>query len=425
MRIGTSPAEFLWAVGIEDTFIPQVATSTGRTLDEYELTQHYRYWREDLQRAASLGVRAMRYGIPWYKVNPEPGVFDWSWTDEVLEYMVRDLHIQPIVDLVHYGCPLWLEREFVNPAYPERVAEYARAFVERYRDLTVYYTPLNEPWMNTYLCGYTATWPPYLRGWRGWTRVMLALARGMSLTIAAIRELQPDAAIVHVEATSSFVAGDLAVTPDDVAFWWDRRFLATDLLLGRVDDRHPLTPWLLENGAPAEELAWLRSHPQAIDVMGCNFYPGLNVWKVVREDGRAVRRRYYGGRAEMETVVRRYHERYGKPIMLTETSTPGPVRRRERWMDESLALVRDLRSAGLPLIGYTWWPMFSLVGWQYRRGRKMLGAYLAHMGLWDLRDDGAGTLVRERTPLVDRFAAYVADSARTVGALTDTVVPSA
>ena len=162
-----APADFLWAVGIEDTFIPQVATSTGRTLDEYELTQHYRFWREDLDLAASLGVRHMRYGIPWYKVNPAPGVFDWSWTDEVLEYMVRDLGIQPIVDLMHYGCPLWLEREFVNPEYPERVAEYTRAFVERYKDLTVYYTPLNEPWMNTWQCGYIAAWPPYLRGWRG------------------------------------------------------------------------------------------------------------------------------------------------------------------------------------------------------------------------------------------------------------------
>ncbi len=423
MRIGTSPEDFVWAVGIEDTFIPQVATSTGRTLDEYELTQHYRFWRDDLQRAASLGVRAARYGIPWYKVNPAPGIFDWSWTDEVLEYMVRDLHIQPIVDLMHYGCPLWLDREFANPAYPQRVAEYVRAFVERYRHLTMYYTPLNEPWMNAYLCGYSGVWPPYLRGWRGWTQITMALVLGMSHTISAIRELQPEAVIVHVEATSSFVAGEPAVAAE-VPAWWERRFLATDMLLGRVDDRHALWSWLIEKGARAEDLQWLRDHPQVFDVMGSNFYPGMNVWKLVREDGETVRKRYYGGTAELETVVLKWHERYGKPIMLTETSTPGPPWRRERWMDESLDLVRDLRSAGVPLIGYTWWPMFSLVTWQYRRGRKMLGAYLAHMGLWDLQDHGDGTLARVPTGLVDKYAAYVANTARTVGELGEKATAS-
>jgi hypothetical protein len=47
---------------------------------------------------------------------------------------------------------------------------------------------------------------------------MLALVHGMSLTVEAIRELQPEAVIVHVEATSSFAAGGSAVTPADVAF---------------------------------------------------------------------------------------------------------------------------------------------------------------------------------------------------------------
>ena len=85
--LGTSAAEFLWAVGIENTFVPH--TRAGhRRLDEYELMDHYRLWRQDLDLAADLGISAIRYGIPWYRVNPRPGVFDWSWTDPVLEYLV-------------------------------------------------------------------------------------------------------------------------------------------------------------------------------------------------------------------------------------------------------------------------------------------------------------------------------------------------
>src|SRR3954447_13576265 len=80
------PQGFSWATGIEDTFIPQTERAGERVLDEYALTNHYLYWREDLDRAAALGVNSMRYGIPWYKVEPQPGQFVWAWLDQVLEY---------------------------------------------------------------------------------------------------------------------------------------------------------------------------------------------------------------------------------------------------------------------------------------------------------------------------------------------------
>lgn len=59
-----APAGFAWATGIEDTFIPQTERLGERVLDEYALTHHYLYWQADLDRAASLGIKAMRYGIP-------------------------------------------------------------------------------------------------------------------------------------------------------------------------------------------------------------------------------------------------------------------------------------------------------------------------------------------------------------------------
>ena len=46
--------------------------------------------------------------MPWYRVEPEPGRFDWSWTDQVIPYMVEEMGITPIIDLIHYGCPFWL-----------------------------------------------------------------------------------------------------------------------------------------------------------------------------------------------------------------------------------------------------------------------------------------------------------------------------
>ena len=85
---GRRADDFLWATGIEDTFVPQ--TRPGhRALDEYQLMSHYQHWREDLALVGDLGLRAVRWGVPWYRVEPfQPGEFDWRWTDQVLPYLV-------------------------------------------------------------------------------------------------------------------------------------------------------------------------------------------------------------------------------------------------------------------------------------------------------------------------------------------------
>src|SRR5437762_10861857 len=92
----TRADRFIWATGIEDTFISAPWPATGRTLDEYELTQHYSLWREDFRLMAELGVRTARYGIPWYRVNPAPGRYDWDWPDRTLDALLAH-GIRPIV----------------------------------------------------------------------------------------------------------------------------------------------------------------------------------------------------------------------------------------------------------------------------------------------------------------------------------------
>src|SRR3954469_6813148 len=109
-----APDRFLWAAGIEDTFITFPWPATGRTLDEDQLTQHYERWNEDLGLFAELGFKFVRYGIPWHRINPAPGQWDWSFADRSLSRLL-ELGIDPAVDLVHYGLPEWIEGAYLNP----------------------------------------------------------------------------------------------------------------------------------------------------------------------------------------------------------------------------------------------------------------------------------------------------------------------
>ena len=397
-------SSFSWAVGIENTFIPQVRSDL-RALDEYELTQHYQLWREDFDRVADLGISHIRWGVPWYRVNPQPDSFDWRWTDEVLEYLVVKKGIEPILDLMHYGTPLWLEQCFVDADYAQRVAQYAHAFAERYRDLVRIYTPLNEPTVNAEYCGRLGQWPPYLQDEAGYVQVLLALVRGMVGTAQAVREARADAVFVQVEALGWLWSADESLQ-QQVALRMAHAYLAFDLLMGCVDSEHILWPYLQSHGVTEAELAWFREHATRMDILGVNLYPwsgGELRW----DAGGGITRHGELNGGHLGDVLRHAWQRYGLPMMVTETSARRDVQGRAQWMDETIAAVREARREGIPVRGYTWFPAFTMIDWAYRVGDEPLESYLLHLGLWEGQFDRDGVLQRQTTPLVARYRRYI------------------
>jgi beta-glucosidase len=411
---GPSPDEFIWATGIEDTFVPQ--TRAGhRALDEYALMGHYDHWREDLKLASDLRLQAIRWGVPWYRVEPLPGEFDWSWTDQVIPYMVQELGITPIIDLMHYGCPFWLRREFASSEYPAAVASYAAAFATRYKHLVRWYTPLNEPIVNASMCGRRGLWPPYLRGDRGYVRVAVQLAKGIIATVNAIKNIQPEAIMVHVDAGGLVRATLPELLPIAIEDQ-HQLFLIYDLLTGRVTSEHPLFSWLVRNGASLIDLAALKQSAITLDMLGLNFYPQWSTLRLyLNAQGQAVRRtteRKGGGFAEMMLA---YYQRYQAPVLVTETSAHGSNEMRAMWLDSCMVAIKALREKGIPILGYTWFPLFTMIDWRYRYGRKPLANYRLELGLYKLGEpEGPRWLP---TPLVPRFMAYSSNSEASIGTL--------
>ncbi len=411
----TDPDTFLWATGIEDTFITDPWPATGRILDEYELTGHYQRRDEDLDLMAELGVRMARYGIPWHRVNPEPDQWDWSWSDQALEGLL-DRGVNPIVDLVHYGLPGWLEGAFLNPDFPERMAEYSGRLAQRFRGRIRWYTPLNEPRITAWYCGKLGWWPPYRRGWKGFVAVMLGLARGIVRTCEAVRSVDPEVVFVHVDATDIYLSPDPNLQ-EEVHRRQQIGFLALDLVSGRITEDHPLCGWLLRHGAREDDLAWFRDHAVRLDVVGLNMYPMFSQKRLVRSPRGLRIQMPYGSDEMVERLVECYWEHYRLPMMITETAARGPVHRRRAWLDQSVGAIRRLRARGVPLVGYTWWPMYALVAWAYRQSHRPASEYLEQMGLWDLDPHPEANLRRVKTPLVDAYRALVDGGCEAVGKL--------
>lgn len=409
-----APTAFQWLAGIEDTFITAASPKTGRTLDEYALTEHYDRWREDLELFAQLGVPAVRYGIPWHRINPAPGVWEFQWADAPLERLL-ELGIQPIVDLVHYGVPPWIDQAYVAPEFAARMAEYAARVAERYRGRIYTYTPLNEPRVTAWYCGKLGWWPPFQRGWSGFVRVLLGVCRGIVATAEALHAVDPEIVHVHVDATDLYAAA----TPE-LAAEAERRqeivFLALDLVTGRVGPDHPLHAWLLAKGATHTEIEWFQAHAVEPDLIGINLYPLFSDKRLVRARGGLRIRMRYASAEIIDRLAELYWRRYRRPLIISETASEGAVARRRAWLEDSVAAIARVRARGVPLVGYTWWPLFALVTWGYREGRKAPHEYLKQMGLWDLRPGPLG-LERVPTELVARYRELVAAGAGAVGPL--------
>jgi beta-glucosidase len=433
---GRPDRRFRWCVGIEDTSIGVPIRHSGRTLDEYELTQHYSRFREDLALAASLGADSIRYGIPWYRVHPAPGRFEWRWVDESLECAVA-LGLDVIADLVHYGTPVWLPDAFVDPAFPRAMAEYAEAFARRYGSIVRHYTPLNEPTITALFCGERGLWPPYLSGSEGWLRVVLGTVAGIRAAIEAIRGVDRRAVIVHVEAAKQVRPGEPRFERE-ARVSRERAFLPTDLLLGRVDEGHPLAAWMREHGVDPAGLRELRQDAPTVDVLGVNFYPDFSVREMVEHHGRLAEVAGGGRGEDLADTIGEWHARYGLPVFVSETSAEGSIERRTSWLRESVDAVRRAADDGTTVWGYTWWPLFDFVDWAHAasdtrveeflvrvpgadgtlvlaeppqpslpaNGDGDIRAVLRPMGLWALEPDADGGLRRAETAAAAEFRAH-------------------
>ena len=411
----TLEKQFMWAAGIENTFVPQ-SKPGHRPLDEYELMGHYTNWREDLSLTKDLGLNALRWGIPWYKVEPERGKFDWDWVDEVIHYLVEDMKVVPIIDLMHYGCPFWLKKEFANKNYPKYVAEYAARFAERYKHLVSWYTPLNEPIINSLMCGMRGLWPPYLKGDKGYIKIMMQLARGIIQTVDAIKAIDPDSVMVHVEAAglTRTVRDDLESLANEEEH---RGYLCFDLITGRLKHDHLLFSWLVRNGTDPTAIIELHENKIELDVIGLNFYPQWSTKQLyIDKKGRLSFRETEPEGDGFHELISNYYERYRVPIMITETSAVGNDEIRERWLEASVSTIKTLRSEGVPVIGYTWFPLFTMIDWRYRFSDEPLENFYLELGLYNLNRESKGPRWLE-SPLVPKFKDYIKNSKSMIGAL--------
>ena len=158
-----------------------------------------------------------------------------------------------------------------------------------------------------------------------------------------------------------------------------------------------------------------------------NFYPQWSTQHLyVDPKGRLAYRAHEEDGAGFAAVINDYYQRYKAPIIITETSAFGSEELRARWLKSSVEAVKYLRGQRVPVVGYTWFPMFTMIDWRYRHGQSPLEHYRLELGLYRLSDDPAAAAGRWiATPLVEQVQNYIAKSAEYVGTLDSSALANA
>jgi beta-glucosidase/6-phospho-beta-glucosidase/beta-galactosidase len=120
-----------------------------------------------------------------------------------------------------------------------------------------------------------------------------------------------------------------------------------------------------------------------------NFYPQWSAREFfVTDKGRISNRAVPHTELGFGKLIEDFYQRYKAPIILTETSAYGPEEVRSNWLDVSLNVIKSLRSNGIPVLGYTWFPLFTMIDWRYRYGRRKLENYRMELGFYQYNGNG-------------------------------------
>ncbi len=364
----------------------------------------------------------MRYSLVWHKIETSPGVFDWSWADERIQY-ARELGINLILDLVHFGTPTWLPDAFGDVDFPLALERFSTEFGKRYSGIVRSVCPLNEPLITALFCGDVGLWPPHGRSLASYMTVLSRVAQGLSRSIRALRKTMSSVEIVLCDAlefTSADVECHKVASPEliklienDIVLRNHRRHVVLDLITGKVDQGHSLYSWLEKHSFPTADVNWFLRNPVEIDVLGLDYYKHSEI--ELYPAGDRYRQRVPNNLSGLKNTVRDYWHRYHVPIMITETNCYGNDDERRQWLKFTVEDIRVLRAEGIPVIGYTWWPLLDHLDWDgallHRIGR------IHNVGIYRLERRDHNELARVKTPLADDYSRMIQQGCEAVGAI--------
>ena len=311
----------------------------GVRLDLIRATGHDRHALGDYRQCREQGLRTIRDGLRWHRIETAPGRYDWSSWLPMLE-AAEEAGVEVIWDLFHYGSPDHVDQ--AGRDFAKRFTDFAMAALEVRGSVTnapPRVCPLNEINFLSWAVddGYLPHVGPDQRGW-----LKRQLVRAAIASSRAIKRDYPESLIISAEPL-------IHIAPHD------RRRDTARRAQANLSGMYEAYDWILGFEEPE-----LGGDPSLMDIVGLNFYPH-NQWYL---DGPTIPMGHHEYRSLSDMLVE-MAARYGKPLMLSETGAEGSGR--ASWLHYVCSEVREALSEGVRMEGICLYPITAYPGWDNSR----------------------------------------------------------
>ena len=339
---------------------------SGLRLDIIASSEHDQFALEDYRQLQGFGIRTVRDGVRWYRVETQAGQYDWSSWLPMLQ-AAQAAGTQVVWDLLHYGWPddvdIW------QPSFVDRFARFAGAaarLVREHSDAVPFYAPVNEISFLAWAGGDARYLNPFAA--KRSYELKVQLARASLAAMHAIRAVDGRARFVHCDPIINIAAYPSRPEQAKIAEGHSQaQFQGWDMLSGRL-------------------LPELGGSPDLLDIVGVNFYHN-NQWF---HKGRTIKIGSPSYRPLRQMLADTY-ARYRRPLLVAETGIEDE--RRPAWFAYVADEVAAARASGVPMEGICLYPVLNHFGWDDDRP--------CHNGLLEHHREGDGRRVYQ--PLADEI----------------------
>lgn len=321
----------------------KTAAKTPENYVSGRATNHYDLYERDLELVRKSNMNAFRLSIEWSRIEPEQG----AWQVQEVEHYKAVLaackarEIEPIVTLFHFTLPVWFAAMggFEKASNVKYFVDFAERIMRELGTKVKYVITVNEPEVYASQSYVEGVWPPQRTNRRLALTVTRNLAKAHNQIAAKLHAASRRYKVSVAKNYSYIYAGDdakLSMKSAQLAQWW-----GNDLFLRKV--------------------------VKSCDFIGLNYYFSDRIYgyRVHNPDEQTSDVGWGLQPQNLEQALIQLHERYGKPIFITENGVAdADDRYRMNWLARTIVAMQQAMDQGVDLIGYLHWSLTDNFEWE-------------------------------------------------------------